>query len=51
MCSVPEGYGSISSTYDLRARSAVAGSSGFGVSKAPASSQTRCHFVSIACAL
>ncbi len=47
MCSSPEGYGSISSTYAF-ARSARAGSAGFGVVKAPASSQTCCHFASIA---
>src|SRR3954470_1277052 len=49
MCSSPDGYGSISSTYALPA-SACAGSSGFGVVKAPPSSQTRCHFASTSCA-
>ena len=41
----PDGYGSISSWYQWR--SSAASGSGFGVWKAPASSQTRCHFASI----
>ena len=46
MCSVPDGYGSIASTYALPERSAPG--SGFGTWKAFESSQTRCHFASIA---
>ena len=43
MCSVPEGYGSCSSTYDF-------GSIGsFVASKACSASQTCCHLGSIAC--
>src|SRR5437763_7736281 len=44
MCSVPDGYGSISRTYDLFDLSAR---SSFETLKARASSQARCHFSSI----
>ena len=46
----PEGYGSISTTYDLR-RSPPASSagSGFGTWNDFSSAQTFCHFASIAC--
>src|SRR6266536_1884312 len=47
MCSVPEGYGSISSGYQWRSVSSPG--AGFGVWKACSSSQTRCHFASICC--
>src|SRR5919106_442563 len=43
MCSVPDGYGSCSSTYDF----SPTGS--FETSKARSASQTSCHFFSIAC--
>ena len=46
MWSWPDGYGSISSMYDLLA-SASPGS-GLATSNACSSSQTRCHFASIA---
>ena len=46
MCSEPDGYGSCSSTYALRLGPAGVG---FETSKARSSSQTRCHFGSIAC--
>ena len=46
MCSVPDGYGSISSWYQWFS-SAPSPGAGFGVEKARSSSQTRCHFASI----
>src|SRR5215469_8636696 len=49
MCRLgPDGYGSISSWYQWFS---TGGSPGTGLStwKAPASSQTRCHFASISC--
>ncbi len=46
MCSVPDGYGSISSWYQWRSSASSPGA-GFGVWKARSSSQTRCHFASI----
>ncbi len=45
MCSVPDGYGSISSWYQCG--SSVAPGGGFGVSKARSASQTCCHLGSI----
>src|SRR6266542_4384491 len=45
MCSVPNGYGSISSWYQWFAGSSPGG--GLGVWKVCSSSQTRCHFASI----
>src|SRR6266542_5520050 len=45
MCSVPDGYGSISSWYQWFAGSSPGG--GLGVWKVCSSSQTRCHFASI----
>src|SRR5919201_2726075 len=47
MCSVPDGYGSISSWYQWRSSPPPGG--GFGVWKMRSASQTRCHFASIAC--
>src|SRR3972149_2554485 len=47
MWSVPEGEGSISGTGDVFGLGGVP-SGGFGTWKAPASSQTPCHFASIA---
>ena len=49
MCSVPDGYGSISSWYQWFAGSSPGG--GFGVWKACSSAQTRCHLASISCGL
>ncbi len=47
MCSSPDGYGQHLEHVGL-VRVVLAGSSGFGVTKAPASSQTCCHLRSIA---
>src|SRR5580765_3677981 len=50
MCRLgPDGYGSISSWYQWFSGAGAPGS-GFSTWKALASSQTRCHFASIACA-
>src|SRR5215208_1056832 len=46
MCSVPDGYGSISSWYQWCTSRSSGG--GFGVENARSSFQTRCHFASIA---
>src|SRR5437899_1153086 len=48
MCSVPDGYGSISSTYRLRSLRGVPGT-GFSTSKARSASQISCHLRSIGC--
>ena len=45
MCSSPDGYGSISTTYVFAL--SISPGSGFGVWNAPASSQTRCQRCSI----
>ena len=45
MCSVPDGYGSISSWYQWFGGSSPG--AGFGRVEGRSSSQTRCHFASI----